>query len=126
MRRFLKYYLPLIIWMVIIFSFSEIEGNGQAREVDIWFYIQRKGAHIFEYFVLAFLIFRVADLYNVTKKEGALLALVFSFAYAVSDEIHQLFVPGRDGKLSDVGIDLIGIVLMVVIWNIWNKRRMLV
>ncbi|MFC1638541.1 VanZ family protein, partial [Patescibacteria group bacterium] len=77
-------------------------------------------------FVLAFLIFRVADLYNVTKKEGALLALVFSFAYAVSDEIHQLFVPGRDGKLSDVGIDLIGIVLMVVIWNIWNKRRMLV
>jgi VanZ family protein len=40
--------------------------------------------------------------------------VTLSLLYAFSDETHQLFVPGREGKLSDVGIDAIGIALGMI------------
>ena len=43
------------------------------------------------------------------------LAAGLSLLYAFSDETHQLFVPGREGKLTDVGIDAIGIAIGVIV-----------
>jgi VanZ family protein len=44
-----------------------------------------------------------------------ILSATLSLLYAFSDETHQLFVPGREGKLSDVGIDAIGIAIGVIV-----------
>ena len=41
--------------------------------------------------------------------------------YAISDEIHQLFVPGRTGCILDVGIDTLGIITGIIIFMIFIK-----
>jgi VanZ family protein len=46
---------------------------------------------------------------------GALIAAAIAFVYAVSDEYHQSFVPGRDGDPFDVLIDSVGIAIAVLI-----------
>jgi VanZ family protein len=51
------------------------------------------------------------------------LAAGLSLLYAFSDETHQLFVPGREGKLTDVGIDAIGIAIGVIVVHLISKRN---
>jgi len=86
----------------------------------------RKFAHFYLYAGLGFLsilFFRALGL-----KKSSLLAVLFSYIYACTDEIHQLYVPGREGKISDVGIDMLGVgtgiflVLMIILFmNVWKK-----
>lgn len=47
-----------------------------------------------------------------------LLPVLICLLYACTDEIHQLFVPGRSGKLSDVGVDALGFCLAVLVCNL--------
>jgi VanZ family protein len=50
------------------------------------------------------------------------VALLISFAYALSDEIHQVFVPGRAFELYDLALDLAGITIAsALIWRIWSR-----
>ena len=69
-------------------------------------FLVRKTAHFSLYFVLgASYANSVLQLYGVSAKRAYVIALVFSVMYAATDEIHQMFVPGREGKLSDIFID---------------------
>lgn len=110
-RIVLFYYLPLILWMGLIFYFSSLPGSGRQYPPDAYFYITRKGAHFLEYFVLALLFIRIFRFYKIKKPELYLAPISLSLAYAFSDEIHQLFVFGREGKFLDVGVDLLGMLL---------------
>lgn len=68
-----------------------------------------------EYAGLYFLLFRAilqSDKSNDLKKRALTAAFVLAFLYAVSDEIHQTYVPTREGTFRDVGIDVIGMFLM--------------
>ena len=49
--------------------------------------------------------------------------ILLAFVWAVSDEIHQLFVSGRQGKITDVLIDLLGILLAVWFYQKLEKWR---
>ena len=67
-----------------------------------------------EYFILAVLVSLV---YGSPKKEGFkkfLVPVLITLTFAVVDEVHQLYVPGRDCKVSDVLLDGIGIILGVL------------
>jgi VanZ family protein len=93
----------------------------------------RKCAHMAEYAALSFLlcafivyVWRSAPFYRT-----ALIAWFIATLYGVSDEIHQLFVPGRSGALKDVLIDAagaaIGVLALAVflgIVRIWKKKRL--
>lgn len=93
----------------------------------------RKCAHMAEYAALAFLlcafivyVWRSAPFYR-----AALIAWFIATLYGVSDEIHQLFVPGRSGALKDVLFDAagaaIGVLALAVflgIVRIWKKKRL--
>jgi len=70
--------------------------------------VVRKGAHFFEYLVLGCLLFMG---FLDQSKSGRSILLVFTagILFAVSDEIHQLFVPGRTMRPFDVLIDMAGI-----------------
>ena len=64
--------------------------------------------------ILALLAFNVLKLYyNI--KQVVILTIVFVFLYACSDEIHQLFVLGREGAVRDVIIDTCGGIVLVLI-----------
>lgn len=82
----------------------------------MWFLIERKAAHVAEFFVLTWLALRLAKKIGWKIKTAYLATFLFSLAYAASDEIHQTFVDRREGKLSDVLIDVIGIVAALIIF----------
>lgn len=70
-----------------------------------------------EYALLYFLLFRalyVGRKKNSETNKTLIVAFLFAVLYAVSDEIHQSFIPTREGRLRDVLIDTSGILLMYI------------
>ncbi len=99
-------WLPTVAYCGLIFYLS-------SQEIPIkvsLFPMQDKAIHLIEYGVLSVLFFislrKSAPGYNI--KAAAVLAIVFSGLYGISDEIHQYFVPGRDSSIGDVTADFIG------------------
>jgi len=125
----------LIIWISFIFlnSFQTGAQSSQASGIFTNFFTNlflkigwsvnqetlsmliRKGAHMFEFFVLALLFclqyFRKHPLQKTLEK-----ALISSIVVAVVDELIQLSVPGRVGTIIDVTIDNVGIVFALVLF----------
>lgn len=122
MKKILLYWGPPIIWMIAIFLLSSRQ-RIEVSEKYIWNFLFFKLLHIIEYATLNLLLFRG---FNSLKNKFFAFPdkLFFSFLiailYAVSDEIHQTFVPTREGKIRDVFIDFIGIYLM----HIYIKRNL--
>ncbi len=77
--------------------------------------IARKLAHFSIYALFSVLMNLLLLRYNIKHKKAAVLSFVLCFFYAVSDEIHQYFVPGRSCELRDVMIDLSGILSGIII-----------
>lgn len=120
---FLLYYLPVLVWAAVIFSFSAMPSTG-IGEYSLRFFLERKGAHVFEYTVLSMLLFRMFVVHAPKRTlESSLLSAVVALLYAVSDEIHQLFVFGREGKIGDVLIDVFGIMIGFILAFWWHERR---
>jgi VanZ family protein len=114
-NKYLKY-LPVVLWMILIFWMSSIP-DLPSNKIDVLDFIFKKTAHVLEYTVLFLLWFRALGNKNPFE------AVVFSLVYAFSDEIHQLFVPGRTGRLRDVGIDSLGMIipaLLIVKFGLWK------
>lgn len=125
-KIFFLFYLPLFIWMGVIFAFSAYRGYApHSGELPWGQWLLRKGAHVLEYAVLALCIFRVVWWH--LRDRAFLVFFVtgfFSLLYAITDEIHQYFVPLRQGKLSDVLIDCLGIFLtLLVLFVLWRKEQ---
>ena len=105
----------VIICMAVIFSLSA-QTAGESSEVSgqLIFMMKlnisqdfiRTVAHFLEYTGLAVLIFNA--LYQTFGYQRPFAALIVSSLYAVSDEIHQLFVEGRAFQISDIVIDSLG------------------
>lgn len=68
--------------------------------------------HLFMYAILYFLFYRAAN--PQAKVKNWILPLIFTVAYAVSDELHQSLVPGRMPALHDIGYDTLGAVVMLL------------
>ena len=89
--------------------------------------IIRNTAHFAEYGALGFLCASVGISFYIKPKINIPVSFAFSALYAVSDEIHQYFVPGRSCQLTDILIDssgaLCGAVMIVIIVLLYNKRR---
>lgn len=144
MKKIIKYTL-LIIWMIIIFLFSNQPAKESGKLSDSFlektitiFYkdintekkeqlikkyglITRKLAHFTIYLVLGVLMLSTISEYNIKTK--ILVSITLCFLYALSDEIHQLFIIGRSGEFKDVLIDTAGSFIGINIYNIINKKK---
>lgn len=123
MRRALELWVPVAFWMGLIFWLSSIPGLHVAKGmVD---FVLRKMAHIFMFFVLTVLYFRSNQETFPSASEARVVAWSVAAAglYAVSDEMHQLFVPHRGPSLHDVLIDGVGIALAALLW--WFRPALL-
>ncbi len=121
MGKFIKFWGPVILWCGIIFFFSH--QPELKTPFGIWDFILRKIAHITEYLILALLTLRALKNYDLKYFKQIFLALVFSLLYATSDEIHQLYVLGRQGSATDVLIDSMGITFGILIFAYFSKKR---
>jgi VanZ family protein len=102
--RLASSWLPPLAWMAIIFAFSARHGGGHLPASEI---VLRKLAHVVGYLVLTLLLLRALRRSGAGAAVPA--AMAAALAYAVSDEWHQSFVPGRGATPRDVAIDGIGI-----------------
>lgn len=135
----------VILWMAIIFGFSHqpatvssgmssgitetiLKAISQisseaAIDTDALHTFVRKNAHFFVYLILGVLVFQALRKSGMRGYRGAMAALAICALYALSDEAHQLFIPGRSGELRDVFIDSagafvgIGLALGLIEWR---------
>lgn len=115
LRKYTKF-IPAVLWMFLIFYLSSIP-DIPSNKVFFVDFIFKKTAHVIEYTMLFLLWFRALGSKNPFQ------AVVFSLVYAFTDEIHQLFIPGRTGRLRDVGIDSIGMIVfafLIVKFDLWK------
>jgi len=147
-RAFLKFWLPLLVWMALIFTGSSdshsYEHSSRFVEpflhwlfphmtqahVEETHHLIRKFGHLTEYAVLALLLWRAL---HATKtnlppwswpKVGGTLLVVF--IYAMTDEFHQIFVPARTPQVTDVLIDTCGgAIALLALWilHLYRKPR---
>ena len=109
----LKLWLPVIIWAGLIFYFSGISDLKTGFKFD---FILRKLSHVVEYLILTFLLYRAfAGSFDINTARLFIYPAGLSFVYAVTDELHQSFVPGRNCNIQDILIDGIGILSFYII-----------
>ena len=123
-RPILRYWLPPVLWMGVIFILSAQPSLPHHPDIlsDL---ILKKVGHMMEYGILAFLLWRALSRGRDALSRLALVtALVVSVLYAASDEYHQTFVPGRKGTPLDVGFDAVGaLVALLVVGSLGKKER---
>jgi len=112
MKKYIRY-IPSILWMLVIFYFSSKNTSSVPIARDLQFYFF-KSLHLIEYSILGFLLFFAFINFNIS--------LITGYLYAISDEIHQLFVPGRSGKFTDTLFDLAGILIGLYIFKYIQKK----
>ena len=146
----LKAYLPVLLWMALIFAGSTDLGSSQRTSRIIgpflrWFNpdvtdetiravqaVVRKGAHVAVYGILAMLTWRARRVSTAVQPpahswnwgEAAGIVLFCGF-YAITDELHQSFVSTRQGSPWDVLLDSFGsFCALLLIWLIgrWKGR----
>ena len=141
------YTILLIIWMLVIFLFSnqtasksqsasdkvasdivdvvevvtknDIKESKKESIIENTRFIVRKTAHFTLYFILGIIVYLLLTSYNV--KMPILYSILFCLLYACSDEIHQLFSSGRTAKVMDVCIDTFGSSVAIIIFSTITK-----
>ena len=102
------------------------ELKVKANKLD---YIIRKNAHAFMYMVLAFLVGSILFIFNKRGADAIIYILFICLLYALTDEFHQSFIPGRTSLVSDVLVDfggaLIGLIFFyIAYYKIGHKKRL--
>ncbi|CAN5207027.1 VanZ family protein [soil metagenome] len=109
MKKKLYYWAPPILWMIIIFTLSS-QQRVVVSDITSINFIFFKTLHVIEYATLFFLLFRAFHKQsNVSLQNAFFFSIMIAILYAASDELHQTFVPTREGSPRDVIIDTIGI-----------------
>src|ERR1700758_1146978 len=144
MRVFLKYWLPLLIWLGVIFvgSTDLLSAEQTSRFIvpillwlkpgmapeTMWIIlvIMRKCAHVCEYAILALLLWRALRSASAIRGKMSILfgAVVLGCAlFAASDEFHQSFIKSRTPAVGDVLLDIAGALLGLLIGVSFAYRR---
>ena len=145
-KKIIIFIIFIIIWLFLIFSFSSMDffssnilsKNFIAIIVENFFKIShsdaiavadvinmpvRKMAHMFEFAILETLIlFIIKKILNKIDGKTILISILICFIFAILDEIHQLFVYGRNGQVIDVFIDITGCIIISICYFIFKKK----
>lgn len=101
------------VWAAVIFGLSSIPGLSS--DLGTWDLILRKIAHFVEFAILGGL------LYWATNRR--VFSITLTSLYAATDEMHQAFVSGRNGAVSDWAIDTAGAIVGVFVATEILRRR---
>lgn len=119
-----------IVSKLIAAFFSKFDSLSLAQQenlTQILTVIVRKTAHFLEYFILAVLtVFFVQTYKNYKLKSEMIFTFIFCVFYAITDEVHQYFVPGRACRMLDICIDTAGsltAIFLIVSIIICKKRQ---
>lgn len=140
----------VIIWMFVIFNFSSQNGTKSTKTSDVVTsmvvnvttsvtnkdipreevkkkvedstFLVRKTAHFTEYLILGILVLQLLSDYTKINKRMLIVSLIICYLYAVSDEVHQIFIPDRTAKVLDTFIDGAGSLVGITIYSIYQSK----
>ena len=132
---------PVVLWAAVIFSFStesfsspetsRILGPAlnwffpsmSAHQFEVIHLTIRKLGHWSEYFIFAILVHRALRYRpgSYSKLLHNAFTAIIIFVYAISDELHQAFVPSRTASVADVLLDSFGGVCALLWLSLWRK-----
>lgn len=148
LKSLAKYWLPVVLWAAVIISASGdsksvqrssriieplvrwLFPNASDETVHTAVFVGRKWAHVTEYAILALLVWRARRGTKQSPLAGwlgrdAWIAWAVATVFAMTDELHQTFVPGRQGSIWDVLIDSIGAAGgLFVLWWMGRRRKL--
>jgi len=116
---FLRYHVPLLAYAVLVLGVSSIP-NLKSPDVPAFLPLD-KVAHFVEYAVLAFLALRSVE--RLVRKCAVAWTFAFAAVFAVVDEYHQKFIPGRQFDVVDLVADLAGAAMALVLILIIRRRH---
>ena len=142
-RRRFKTWLPVIIWAALIFFFSSetFSSDNTARWFAPWLHwafptwsndsielahaVIRKLGHVSEYFIFGLLLLRALHprMNGIPSARRIFVGIGLLAFYAMSDESHQVFVPGRTPSPIDVLIDVCGGTAGILCFLFWTSRK---
>lgn len=117
MRRSFYLRLPAIVFACVIFILSQIPGEMFPPNV---FDLQDKLEHFVVYFIFGITLIVATATVNTKRKRYSII-LIVGMLYALLDEVHQLFVPGRFCDITDFLSDSLGIALSLLFVNFVQK-----
>ena len=149
MKKYVRILLWILVlaWMAVIFSFStenaeessatsaavirrllavfdrgfsSLTPAEQFERMEAWSFAVRKTAHFTAFAILGLLSSAALSL-DLSPRRAFPAALLLGALYAVSDEVHQFFVPGRACQLRDVLIDTAGVVTSLLLLFLLRK-----
>ncbi|MEJ6952485.1 VanZ family protein [Natronospora cellulosivora (SeqCode)] len=138
-------WLAVILWMGLIFYLSS-QAAEESRELSIgitqiianffetvfpflefdinsFHHFIRKAAHFSAYFVLGVLLINAFRISGISMLNCVLSAISLSVLYAVVDEVHQIYVPGRVGDIRDIMIDSVGAIFGISLYVLILKFK---
>ncbi len=104
-------------------AFAWVDTKDLIAVVAIANHYVRKAAHFTIFAVLGVLVYNLMASYNMNRGKAVLFAALVCLAYAITDEVHQVFVPGRAGQIKDVIIDFSGSASALGITYLFFGRR---
>ena len=118
--KFLKFWLPLIIWLGLIFYASSVSADAPiVKWLDT---LSSYAGHFLEFMVLTLLAFRaLSNSFSARGFRNVWYAGSFSVLFAISDEIHQSFVPTRFCSGCDILVDVLGISFAFFLIFVWRR-----
>ncbi|PIQ71973.1 hypothetical protein COZ40_03450 [Candidatus Roizmanbacteria bacterium CG_4_10_14_3_um_filter_39_13] len=125
MRKIMQivyYWFPPLMWMGIIYFMSSQKSVSVTSD-PVAEFVTFKTLHMIEYAFLFFLFYRAFhSLKNMQEYFFALYSFAIAISYSVTDELHQLLIPTRQGRIRDILFDMGGILIM---YGIIRKVRLL-
>lgn len=116
MKRWILNWAPAIIVMAIIF----VASSTSAADIPSFGYLDffaKKGGHLLGYALLGAAFLLGLSRSGSRWRSGMLKAAILVALYAASDEWHQNFTPGRNPSFLDIGIDIVGGILGIVLMS---------
>ena len=118
---------------VVVPNYKDMDEETRRETVSSLEVILREAAHLLQFTPMGFALYLLLATFALPEKIRRLripLTLGFGLIYALSDELHQLFVPGRSFQLFDILMDVCGVavgclggvILMIIIKTVQKKR----
>lgn len=118
----LYYWLPPFIWMGMVYFMSSQKSVSITSNPTSEF-VTFKTLHMVEYALLFFLFYRAFhSIKNMSEYSFTIYSFVIALSYSLTDELHQLFIPTRQGRMRDIIFDIVG---MLIMYGIIRKVRLL-
>jgi VanZ family protein len=107
-------WLPALVIMAVIFFLSSLPSY-EVPDFGFLDVVIKNGGHFVGYALLTF-TYSFALPRRLSRLQRGVIAIAFALLYALSDEFHQTFVPGRSASWTDIIVDGLGASTAALLW----------